>query len=82
MTNGLEDVVEHEVRCWDDVALAIGRVVREVGRLHDKTLSETQTNLTVMSLTQSGNPRIRRASQMDAAASNDGGAAMRRHSRH
>ena len=36
----------------------------------------------IKTLTHSVYPRMRRASQMDAAANNDGGAAMRRHSSH
>ena len=77
----LEDVVEHEVGGGDDFTLAVRRVMREVVCLCCMLDREREVQHDGR-LTQSGNPRITRANQIDEAESNDGGAAMRRHSRH
>jgi hypothetical protein len=82
MHDRLQDVVEHHVRRRQHRALRVRRVVGQVGSLQNHVSNQVETDNKEGALTHSSRPRMILASQIDDAASSDGGAAIKRHSRH
>lgn len=82
MPDRLQDVVQHQVCSRDKLTLGVGGVVSQVRCLKDQLSANGATTLKLLARTHSVKPRISLASQIAAAATNDGGAAMSLHSRH